>query len=100
MSSTLVKALAALAPVSLLFGGSLISFNRGRTGWTLLQLLGSACLVLVVLSHIAEGLHLLAWMHWGARNSVGHYLDLGSAILGVSFFPVGFFGNVLTRRLA
>jgi len=37
-------------------------------------------------------------MGWGLPNSAGHYLDLVSAILGCTFFPLGFLAIVLTRR--
>jgi hypothetical protein len=34
-------------------------------------------------------------MHWGDPQSVGHYLDLSSAVAGVTLLPVGYF---LRRR--
>ena len=48
----------------------------------LLALAGCGCLVVVVLTHIAEKLHLLPGMGWGLPDSPGHYLDLVSAIAG------------------
>lgn len=41
---------------------------------------GSVCLAVVVLTHVAEALHLFPGMGWGLPNSPGHYLDLCSAI--------------------
>jgi hypothetical protein len=38
---------------------------------------------MMVLVHIAEAFHLFPGMNWGRNNSVGHYLDLFSAILGL-----------------
>ena len=64
----------------------------------MLQVVGAACLVIVVLTHFCEALHLLPWMHWGDRHSVGHYLDLASAILGLTLFPVGYLLDVLAKR--
>jgi hypothetical protein len=29
-------------------------------------------------------------MHWGREHSVGHYLDLTSAVLGLTLFPLGY----------
>jgi len=43
------------------------------------------CLAVVVLTHVAEALHLFPWMHWGQEHSVGHYL--GSAVLASPSFP-------------
>jgi len=43
-------------------------------------LLGCVCLVVVVLTHVAERWHLLLGMGWGQPDSPGHYLDLLSAV--------------------
>lgn len=43
---------------------------------------GIACLIVVVLTHVAEHSRILPGMGWGLPNSPGHYLDLSSAILG------------------
>jgi hypothetical protein len=47
----------------------------------LLLVLGVLCLVVVLLTHVAERLHVFPSMGWGLPNSPGHYLDLTSAIL-------------------
>ena len=47
-----------------------------------LLLLGFICLVIVVLTHVAEMLQIFPDMGWGLPNSRGHYLDLVSAVLG------------------
>lgn len=90
VNSVLVKSLLALLPVSALLAGSARSFFANKTAFRLLQLAGAGCLLVVVLAHISEGLHLLAWMGWGEEQSLGHYLDLSSAILGVTLFPAGY----------
>lgn len=53
---------------------------------------------MVVLTHIAEAFHIFPAMGWGLPNSVGHYLDLVSAILGVALLLLGFVANAVTRR--
>jgi hypothetical protein len=50
-----------------------------------LTLAGCACLMIVLLTHVAEALHALPGMGWGQPDSLGHYLDLLSAIIGVGF---------------
>jgi hypothetical protein len=45
---------------------------------------GCACFVVVVLTHVAEVLHVLPGMGWGLPHSPGHYLDLFSAIAAVA----------------
>ncbi|KAF5406958.1 MAG: hypothetical protein Udaeo2_29570 [Candidatus Udaeobacter sp.] len=62
------------------------------------QLLGAGCLVIVVLTHLSEALHLFPWMNWGRPHSVGHYLDFWSAVLGVSMFPMGYLLHSLKKR--
>jgi hypothetical protein len=97
MNVTLLKALIALLPACMLFSSSLVLFARRRTVWSLLQVLGAGCLVVVVLTHICEALQLLPWMHWGLAHGPGHYLDFCSAVLGVFLFPVGYLLQALTK---
>lgn len=94
---TLLKALVALLLVGILFVGSVLLFLRQRTLGSFLQLLGAGCLVIVALTHLCEALHLFPWMHWGWEHSVGHYLDLWSAVLGLTLFPTGYLLHVLTK---
>jgi hypothetical protein len=42
----------------------------------LLLIFGSACLIIVVLTHVAEAFHILPFMGWGLPNSAGNYLNL------------------------
>jgi uncharacterized membrane protein len=100
MSITLLKGLVTLVPTCVLFSGSTVLFLRGKTVWTFLQLLGAACLVVVVLTHICEALHLVPWMRWGSEHSVGHYLDIGSTVLGLTSFPIGYLFHALAKRHA
>ena len=98
MNSLLLKALIALVPACMLFFGSLVLLTRGKNVAAFLQLLGTTCLTLVVLTHVAEALNLLPWMHWGLEHSAGHYLDLSSAVLALTLFPSGYLLHAL--RLA
>jgi hypothetical protein len=61
-------------------------------------LFGLACLLMVVLTHVAEAFHIFPAMGWGLPNSMGHYLDLVSAILGASLLLLVFAIDALTRR--
>jgi hypothetical protein len=98
MNATSFKSLVALLPAGILFVGSVLLFLKERTLGSFLQPLGAGCLMVVVLAHICEALHLFPWMHWGAEHSVGHYLDLGSAVLGLTLFPIGYLLHALTKR--
>ena len=98
MNATALKALAALVPACLLLTGSALLFFKARTVSTLLQLVGAGCLIVVLLTHICEAFDLVAWMQWGLPNSVGHYLDLASAVLGLVLFPIGYLWRAITAR--
>jgi hypothetical protein len=95
MNALLLKSLVAWLPASMLFSGSVVLFFRGETVCGLLQLLGAGCLVVVVFTHVCEALHLFPWMHWGLEHTVGHYLDLWGAVLGITLFSVGYLFHVL-----
>ena len=98
MNATLLKGLVALMLVSMLFSGSVVWFFRGRTVSSLLQVLGAGFLVVVVLTHICEALHVFPWMGWGLEHSPGHYLDLFSAVFGLTFFAAGYLWTSLRSR--
>src|SRR5205809_2901804 len=98
MNVTFLKALVALVPACLLFAGSVVVFLRSKVASSFLQLLGAGCLVVVVLTHVSEALHLFPWMHWGLEHSAGHYLDLWSAVLGLTLFPVGYLFHALNLK--
>jgi hypothetical protein len=89
MNETLLKALVLLLPTGLALAYS-VALTRRRAPWSALQLVGATCLLIVVLTHICEALGLFPWMQWGARHSAGHYLDLSSAVLGVTFLLCGY----------
>jgi hypothetical protein len=66
-------------------------------GWYLM-VLGAGCLIIVVLTHVCEAFHLFPAMGWGLKDSPGHYLDLCAAILGLAFFPIGYFLALAAKR--
>jgi hypothetical protein len=78
------RALIVAAPIVGLLGLSLVRVVRTPSASAALQLLGAVCLGFVVLTHVAEATGLFPWMGWGEPHSVGHYLDVTSAVLGVT----------------
>ena len=89
-AAQLTRVLAVSIPVAFLLTGSVILFLKRKTLSSLLQLLGAGFLVIVVLAHLCEALHLLPSMGWGLDRSPGHYLDGGSLVLGLTLFPLGY----------
>jgi hypothetical protein len=98
MNVTLLKSLVASVPACMLLFGAVVWFYRGKTVCSFLQLLGAGCLMVVVLAHVSEALHLFPWMHWGLEHSAGHYLDLSSAVLGLTLFPTGYLLHSLAKQ--
>ncbi len=86
----MLKAVIALVPTSLLLVYSAAAFAKRRSLPAFLQLAGSGFLVVVVLTHICEALGLFPAMRFGEPDSAGHYLDLTSAVLGVTLVAAGF----------
>jgi len=84
------KAIAALVPVAMLLLGSVVLLGKTWSAAPLLQLVGASGLMIVVLSHVCEALVLMTWMKWGQERSVGHYVDLCGALIGITVFPVGY----------
>jgi fucose 4-O-acetylase-like acetyltransferase len=98
MNATLIKALIVFVVGALLLARSIALFRHERTLFPLLQLVGAASLIIVVLTHVFEALGAFPWMGWGHENTAGHYIDLCSAIAAVTFFPFGFLMQRLKIR--
>jgi hypothetical protein len=80
----------------MLFCGAIVLFRRERSVSSFLQLTGAGCLIVVVLTHVAEALSLFPSMQWGLPHSLGHYVDFGSAALAFALFPVGYLSHALS----
>jgi hypothetical protein len=94
----LLMAVVALLPASMLVLGALVLFVREQAVYSGLQLIGAGGLMVVVLIHVSEALQLFPGMGWGLADSAGHYLDLVSAVLGLTFFPAGYLGHALSQK--
>ena len=92
---TLLKALTGLILVGVLCASTTRAHWKKRTWSSAFQLAGACLLLVVVASHICEAIHLLPWMGWGATNSAGHYLDLVSAIAGLTLLSFGLLLRVI-----
>ena len=100
MNAASLKAFIALIPATMLLYGSAVLFLKAKTVSSVLQLLGAACLLVVVLSHLCEAFHLFPSMQWGREHSVGHYLNFWSVAVGLTLFPLGFLFHALAWRNA
>jgi amino acid permease len=90
MNDAALKSFVALIPACVLFTSAGIIWLRRKSLSSIFQLLGAAAIVVVVLAHVFEALRVFPRMGWGSQNSVGHYVDLWCAILGVTLFSLGY----------
>jgi hypothetical protein len=97
MNETLLKALLALVPAGLLFCGSAILVRRVRRLPSLLQLVGAAGLIVVVVTLLCEALRLFPAMQWGAESGFGHHLDFVGATCALTLFPLGYLLHALSH---
>jgi uncharacterized membrane protein len=93
MISLIVIGLAICAA----FVASAITLAQERTAPSFIQLLGAACLIIVVLTHVAERFDFFPSIGWGLPESAGHYVDLVSVVAGLILFPAGYLLGKRTR---
>lgn len=65
----------------------------------LLLLAGCICLIVMVLTHVAERFQILPMMGWGLPDSAGHYLDLCSVIAGTALLLAAGIVRLLVSNL-
>ncbi len=90
MNDALLRSLLALALVSVIVLVSALILRRERTSGSRLQLIGAGFLVAVVVVHIFEALAVFPRMGWGRPDSIGHYIDLASGLIGLFLLVFGF----------
>ena len=71
--------------------------KRGRRSVRALTMAGCACLIVVVLTHVAERISILPGMGWGLPDSPGHYLDLIAAMSGVGLLVAAGLAHFFVR---
>ena len=82
MNVTWLRALGVLIPLCL-FAGSMALLGKTRTLCTILQVLGSGCLLGVVLTHTSEALR--SWTNW-------------LSVVGLAIFSVAFLLHALSKK--
>jgi hypothetical protein len=72
----------------------------GRKGLSsFFQLLGAAALLVFALADVFELLGAFPRMGWGSESSLGHYLDLLCAIVGITLFSLGYLLHAVDTRV-
>jgi len=79
-----MKGVLALASTSVLLPVSVARLWRGRSLASALQAFGIGCFAIVAATHVFEEFSVLPALGWGRADSVGHFIDLTAALLGVA----------------
>ena len=95
MSASVLKGLLALAAASVFLGVCVVLFLTRRGLTSALQALGIGCFGVMALTHVFEEFSMLPELGWGRPHSVGHFIDLMAALLGLTLVSTSF---LLRRR--
>jgi hypothetical protein len=90
MSAAVLKGLLALAGAGVFLGVSIVLFLTRRGLSSALQALGLACFGVMALTHVFEAFSIFPTFGWGQPRSVGHFIDLVAALLGVTLMTASF----------
>ncbi len=89
MDQATLKGLLALAAMLAFFAGSAFLYLRRLTAAAVLQSSGIACFAVVALTHVFEAFAIFPSLGWGQARSIGHFIDLSAAILGLTLVLIG-----------
>jgi predicted Na+-dependent transporter len=85
--------------VCIAFGASIARYAEEKTAMALTQLVGAVFLLVVIFAHVSEAFRFIPSLGWGRPNTLGHYIDLVSAIAGAILLPIGYLGRRYARRI-
>ena len=85
-----LKGLLALAAACVFLGVSVSLLLTRRGLGSVLQAMGLGCFGVMALTHVFEAFSILPALGWGKPHSVGHFIDLVAAVLGVTFVTTSF----------
>jgi len=97
MNASVLKGLLALAGASVFVTVSAALFATRRDLASALLATGIGWFGVMALTHVFESFSILPAFGWGRPHSVGHFIDLAAASLGVAFVTMGF---LVHRRVA
>lgn len=87
----ILRTLIAFALAVLLVAGAALGYHRRRSTTLRLILFAALCSWVVAAAHVCEAFGLLPGAGWGQPQSVGHYIDLGAAVLGLTLLGAAAF---------
>ena len=84
--------------VCIVCGVSARSFAKEKTALAMTQLVGAGLLLVVIFAHVCEAFGFIPSLGWGRPGTVGHSIDLVSAVAGSIALTLGYFGRWIGRR--
>jgi hypothetical protein len=90
MSVAVLKGLLALVATCVFLSVSLILFRTRRNFGSTLLGLGIGSFAVMASTHAFEAFSILPALGWGHPHSVGHFIDLVAALLGVTLVTTSF----------
>jgi hypothetical protein len=85
-----LKGLLALAAACVFLGVSVALFRTRRGFVSTLLAIGLGCFAVMALTHVFEAFSIFPQFGWGRPGSVGHFIDLAAAMLGVTFVAASY----------
>ncbi len=98
MDASIQHTLLIAVAVLVLLAFSVVRCVRRPNASASTQMLGALAALVVVLAHVAERFALWPSMGWGQPHSLGHYMDLASAVLGVGLLAAAAVLAFASRR--
>jgi hypothetical protein len=98
MDQAALKGLLALPVTLALVAASGFLYHTRSTAGRVLQSLGLACFAIVALTHFFEVLAVFPAAGWGQARSIGHFIDVAAAFLGLTLVLVGLVVQFVQRR--
>ena len=92
------RSIVALALSLAFVGGIAFQYRTRRSAPVGLLLVAALCFVGVATMHVFEAFGIFSAVGWGQPNSVGHYLDLSAAMLGVTLLVTAMLLFWIRRR--
>jgi|SRR5580658_10493842 hypothetical protein len=90
MNAVVLKGLLALgASCAFLCVSAARLWTRRGFGSTL-QALGLACFAFMALTHVFEAFSIFPSLGWGQPRTLGHFIDLVAALLGITLVATSF----------
>lgn len=97
MNAAVLKGLLALAGAGGFLAVSTALFMTRRDLGSVLLATGIGWFGVMALTHFFESFSILPAFGWGRPHSVGHFIDLAAAVLGITCVTLGF---LVHRRAA